>query len=108
MKIDMNVVLLDLNDEPIKQDEQESKPATLGFVSIRVLLSANLSGDDKLTGSDKFFYHTIAVKIKNSMKAGKMADLEIEEIAIVKERIGRTFGPAVVGPAFAAIEKGGK
>ena len=56
--------------------------------------------DEKIGGDVKFKRHQIAARIYGK----QYAELTIEEIALIKELIGKAYGPAVVGPAFNLLE----
>ncbi len=42
---------------------------------------------------------------KKIIKANGIAELSSEEIVTMKERIGKMYGPAIVGPVYDLLEK---
>lgn len=60
-----------------------------------------LPGDEKLTPVDKLKLYALAQKLH----AGGVVDLSAEEIAQLKDRIGRGYSALVVGRAFELLEQ---
>jgi hypothetical protein len=101
MKINFRTVLKDLDDEPIKDGD---KDMTLGSVSKFALLAG--FQDEKVEAAEKVMRFELASKINASMKAvienGAQPDTEYkpEEIAKLREIVGRVFPPLIVGRFF--------
>lgn len=105
MRVDFAQPLKTMDGVPIKDDEgkrdEAGKPVedfTLKVLCVRVLV-ATLSGDDKLPGEKKLKLYDLACSINTGT-----ADLESDDIVLVKERISKAFGPLVVGQAFKMLE----
>lgn len=107
MKIDFKQVMMSVFNKPLTDEEIDEsgvvkkKDLTLGAVAMSALL-ARLDGDDKLSGEKKAQRHSLAHQIVN---ASEPLELKVEDVALIKDLIGKGFGPNVVGPAWAALEK---
>lgn len=95
MKIDMSQTLLDLGGLPLRNNDEI---LTLGSVSIEALVL--VQRDDRVNGGEKFKRYQIAQKIHGK----DLIDLTLDEIVLIKDLIGKAYGPAVVGPAFNLLE----
>lgn len=62
-----------------------------------------VNGDEKLSGDEKMKAHALGRKL---MAAEDVIDLPVEEVAMLKQRIGnhQAFGPLVVGSAWAILD----
>lgn len=73
---------------------------TLGAVSIAALLG--VYGDEQgLSGEDKFKRYQLAERLH----AGGVQDVSAEEVALIKKLVGKNWPPAVLGPAYEALEQ---
>jgi len=72
---------------------------TLGEVAVTALES-QLEEDKQATGADKFKRDELARKIYGK----KDVALPAEEIATIKDRIGKSFGAMVVGAAWRMLD----
>jgi hypothetical protein len=75
--------------------EFEKVPITLRPICINALMAV-MEADKGMTGEDK---------VKNWCLAGKIqkedaVELLAEDVTLLKKRIGASYGPAIVGPAF--------
>jgi len=77
---------------------ESGAPVTLATVIQNALLGV-LKSDENMDGASKLALHTLAVRTLNPD-----ADYVMEEVTLIKSRVGMTYGPAIVGPAFALIE----
>lgn len=103
MKMDFSTVLVSLEGKPIKEsDAPDSKDVTLGFIAVQALLGT-MKGDDALGGEDKLKLYQIAEKVADSRDKKKQIDIGVEDVAKIKERVGKMFGTAIVGPVFKLI-----
>lgn len=94
MKINLNAVLYSVNNEPLSDGENN---LILRHVIQNALLGT-LRGDENMEGKQKVELWDLA------KRAGEEeADYTVEEVAIIRQRIGRAYGPVVVGPAFALL-----
>lgn len=98
MRKNFDVPILDLDGKEIKVGDVIQ---TLGHVSLSALL-ATFEDERALTGKQKADRMQLALKINSNMKE---VDLTIEQLNLVKELIGKGFGPLVVGRAYELLEK---
>ncbi|KKN29313.1 hypothetical protein LCGC14_0845230 [marine sediment metagenome] len=99
MKIDISKLLKGLDGKPLVNQEEE---LTLGNVMGTALLMVYT--DEQIGGDVKYKRHQIAQRLYGQ----KTIELSIEEIALIKDLIGKAYGPTVVGPAFDMLEGSGK
>ena len=93
MKINFN--------QPIKNIQgEEIKDLTLKTVSVEALL-ANFSDEQSLSGEKKAKRYVLATRIYANPEE---LDLTIEEIAKIKQLIGKGYGPLIVGQAWDMLE----
>jgi hypothetical protein len=99
--IDFTQVLKDLDGKPlpVNPDGKLPAPATLGYVAKEALVNA-LQGDPP-EGSAKFDHWQLAAKVYPDKSD---VVLTAEEIATIKERIGKGFPALVVGPAWRLLD----
>ena len=96
MKIDFSAVIKDLAGEAVKDGV---KDATLGRVACTALLASyadeqNLAAEDKVK---RFRLAEIAAK-------GGEREVKVEDVALIKQLIGKAFAPLVVARAYDIIE----
>lgn len=84
---------------PISKPTDKPQNMTLGDVAVNALESMT-QDDQKLTGEDKFKMDLLARKIYKA----KAATLTPEEIKLIKDRIGKFYSVAVVGPAWRMLD----
>ena len=93
MKINFN--------QPIKNIQgEEIKDLTLKTVSVEALL-ATFPDEQSLSGEEKAKRYLLATRIYANPEE---LDLTIEEIAKIKQLIGKGYGPLVVGQAWEILE----
>lgn len=97
MKRDFKTQLLSFDGQPFKTEDDA--PLTLERVCISAL-GTPLTGDDRLSGIDKFNLFQLAGRIHG---AGEV-EVSSEEISTLKDRIAKLYGPFVVGAAWSALE----
>ncbi len=95
MKIDLNATLTDLFGNVLKDGEA---PVTLRNI-IQNALIGQLRGDENLTGAEKFSLYNLAAKTTEAA-----SDFSIEDLATIKDRVGRAYSQVVIGPAFKLLE----
>lgn len=99
MKIDFNQKIMTLKgDIPIKNSDRDNAPFTLGDVAAEALLIP----EEKIEGVEKARRGNLAMKI---IRSETPFDLEIEEVALIKKRVGEVMVPLVVGQAWKMLEK---
>ena len=101
--IDFTQVIKDLDGAPLPIPADGTKlptVATLGRLAKDALTNI-LQGDDQLSGSVKYDHWVLAGKVYPEKHD---VILTAEELATIKERIGKAFGPIVVGPAWKMLD----
>lgn len=103
MKFRPTVELSDINGKSITMDREGKVPATLGDIAIQALL-ADVPGE-QVPAEKKMHRFNTASRIKHAIaEKAEEIDLPSEDIVLVKACIGKIYGPAVMGPAWKAIE----
>ena len=97
MKFNFDYQFIDENQKPITIGPLKD-PATLKQVSVMALLHGPDQGHDM---SKKRQRYDIAVKIKNF---GPQAELNDSDVTLLKEMIGVSMVPLVVGQSVAILE----
>lgn len=122
MKRNFDIVITDFDGAPIKDgpdrvkrladgsivyDEKTSLPVitekappitlkSLSFMAMR----ATLERDDQMKADDKLKMYALGHKISK----GGIVEITVEELATLRERIGRTFDYITVGSAIAILD----
>ena len=95
MKIDMTAPILDISGEPLSS---EGNPVILRTI-VQAALLATTAADANLDGAKKARMFTLA------MEANKdAAEFKIEDIALIKERIGMVSTPLAVGRSYELLD----
>lgn len=97
MKRNFSLPLNDIDGNPLVNN---NLPFTLGSAAIGALL-ATFEDERHLPGEQKFQRYMLANKIHANPEA---LEVSAEEIAMLKNLIGKAYTPIVVGPAFLALE----
>lgn len=95
MKVDLNQVLANFDGVVLRDGE---KLATLGRICGNAMMAA--PPDDRSSGELKHKRFKIAEKC---FKGGEV-ELEAEDIALIKEWVGKAFNPMVVGQTYEMLE----
>jgi len=99
--IDFTQVLTGFDGKPIpSQDAKVTTGMTLSDAAITALENV-LPSDQGSKGEAKFKMDELARKVYQN----KHASLTIEELDLIKTRIGEAWGPIVVGPAWRILSK---
>jgi hypothetical protein len=102
MKIDFNAPLYDLDGNTIKEtNEPDSKAATLGLVVKTALLAG--PDDSKMEAAEKVKLFDLACTVSDSMKANKPAELEVEDVALIKGRC-KHLPVGIIGPVYKLLK----
>ncbi len=116
MKIDFNYTFKELDGTAIAERPPEMKqvdgemkevtypPFTLRKACTNVLVMREADGQGRpkeLSGKDKVERYELAKKIHNSKG---LVDLTVEEVALLKELVGRIYPPITVGQAFEILD----
>jgi len=96
MKIDFSAVIKDLDGDAVKDGE---KDATLGGVACSALL-ASYADEQGLPAEDKVRRFRLA---ETAAKGGEQ-EIKVEDVALIKQLIGKMFAPLIVGRAYDLIE----
>lgn len=96
MKIDFSAPILDLDGKPIEGD------LTLGSLSVNALLATLMDHGqpEQLSGTEKVRQAVLAQKIHSE----KTIDLQAEDVALLKDRIGRSYAPLAVMQAWQLLD----
>ena len=98
--IDFTASIIGIDGKPMMNGDPKVPVAlTLGEVAVTALES-QLEEDKQATGADKFKRDELARKIYGK----KDVALPAEEIATIKDRIGKSFGAMVVGAAWRMLD----
>jgi hypothetical protein len=96
MKLDFGKVLLGLDGKPIRFNDRD---ATLGLIAVEALCAV-YPGEENLAGTDKY---KRAVLAEMAFK-GNGEDVSAEDVALIKQLIGKAYAPLVVKKAYDIIE----
>lgn len=96
--INFTTQLKELDGKPIVI-AKDMPPLTLSDVCVNAL-ETPLDTDKQMSGQEKFKLDQIARKIYN----GKNIDLTVEEISTIKERVGKAYGPMIVGQVWKLLD----
>lgn len=107
MKISLNQKIKDLDGEAIetqiiKGKKVKTEILTLGS-AITQALTNNYKDDQELSGNEKVKRFTLAQKIYRKKETS--VDLKVEEITLIKNLIGKSYGTLVVGQIWQILEK---
>lgn len=97
MKINVTQVFKGFEKDIMYLDEAEQKPRTLQFTIIEAVLTPK----EKDTPQQKMDKYRIFQKIE---KANKEIELTAEEITMIKQLIGESKPPLIVGQAWDMLE----
>ena len=92
MILDMTQKLTDLDGKVLKEGDED---VILRKACVNALMAVLPKDNDK-TGDQKLAIFSLAKRITDE----DTPDLAVEDLALIKERVGTAFGPAIVGPVF--------
>lgn len=100
MKIDFNSELTSLDGSALIDG---GSPITLKKVAIEALLGVMDDGGrpERMLAEQKVRYALLAQSI---FSANEPLDLQVEDIAVIKDRIGRAYAPLIVMRAWALLD----
>lgn len=93
MKIDFSAPIRNFEGDAIEN-------LTLGTASIQSLMTP-VKGDEDMPVLDKVRYF----KLASALHGAAEIDLPIEDVALIKERVGKVFTVLVVGRVFELLER---
>lgn len=99
MLIDVSQVLVQLNGNPMK--DQDDKGQLIDAIVKSALVNAVLSPEEKDTGVQKVQKYELARKL---YKAESTVDMGVDEIAMIKRRVEALYPPLVCGQLCAILE----
>lgn len=99
--IDFSTVITDLNDQPVKDGDNE---VTLKLLSVGAL-SATFQDEQSLSPTDKFKRGALAMQIYNTKEP---LAIKSEDVTMLKTVIGKAYGPMVVYKAYQLLDAGEK
>lgn len=100
MKIKVDVVLKNMNGAALKDIDENG--VTIDATLRRTLVNAVLTPIQNESGIEKVKKYELAKRIYTNDEV----ELTDEEIKLLKNRVGESFGPIVVGQVFEILEKG--
>jgi hypothetical protein len=101
MKLPFNTILTDMaGNQIVTQPATDDKPAV--FLTLKDALlaafSANHADDERLSNTDRYAMGKLGFAI------GKETDLSVEDVAKIKERVGKVLTPGLVFQVYDLIE----
>jgi hypothetical protein len=109
VKIFIDTVLTQFSGKPIL-DQESGVPVRLRDVAITALLVAPDQPGEVTTADGKVRRWRLGQKFYGWKEADPTATgrepftLDAKEVVLLKDLIGRTYGPSIVGPAFDLLE----
>jgi hypothetical protein len=97
MKIKIDEAIKTLEGKPIK----EGKEAITVKDILLQACTAHLQEDAQMQGTEKFKLYNLAQKINGQKKD---IELTVEEVSLLKDRVGKAFNVLVVGQVWTALE----
>jgi len=95
MKIYPNQIICTIDGTAFKKEGGD--PLKLKDVCIEALLATYK--EESITGKEKLDRYLIAEKIAKHDTEIEL-DLDVEDIAKIKDLVGKAFGPGIVGPCY--------
>ena len=97
---DFTSILTGLDGKPLMTGDTKAPTGlTLGDVCVQAL-ETPLEEDKQMDGSKKFALDQLARKIYHN----KAATLSLEDLTLLKQRVGKAYGPLVVGAAWRLLD----
>jgi len=98
--IDFTQVIIGLDGKPLLQGDPKTPISmTLSDVAMNAL-ETMIEEDKQMSGSDKYKQDELAHKFYMN----KRAVLTVEEIALIKTRIGKLYSPLIVGASWRLLD----
>jgi hypothetical protein len=92
-KVNLRAVITTLDDKTPVKVKDTGEDLTLGDVSVTALMGGDV---DKLDAKKKVARYELAMRIFKQAEV----ELEAEEIALLKDLIGKAYGVLIVGKAY--------
>lgn len=104
MKIDFSKELVDLKGKAINlKTEAGDQLLRLSDAVVEAVLG-HYNDEGALDGTEKFRRYKLAIRIDGA----SVVDLEVEEVAKIKQLIAKRWTPLIVGRCYELIEEGRK
>lgn len=100
----LNAVINDLDGKPVMNGSSALTFRAAMVAALSFEKPAEQGGRSEVGGEDRFKRWSIANKIQN---AADTVELKAEELALVKDQVGKAFLMVVVGPVWTLIEQAG-
>ena len=100
MKVNTETILTTIQGQPLK--DKDTNGQVIDVTVKTVIINAILIPKQNETGIEKVQKYELAKKIYSSPEV----DLTVEEIVLIKEKVGEAFAPIVVGQIWNLLEKG--
>jgi hypothetical protein len=101
-KIDFKkCILKDLAGKPFEKVNEVEGGPNLPVTIADVIQTNLLSEDQNATPTDRFNFYRLASRIKDA--AGEV-DFTLEELKLIKDKIGKNINPMVVGRVWEVLE----
>jgi len=98
MKVNLDQKITLLNGSVLQNED--NSPMTIRAAIVQALNAADTN--PSTTGDEKFQRFILATKVHN----GKVNELTVEELSIIKKRVGEVYAmPEVIGAIYNAIEE---
>ncbi len=102
MKVDFNPNLVNLRSKSIKLEiDGILVDATLRDACVEALLCL-FESDRQEEGKPKYERWQLASELMKSVSG--IVELTVEDIATIKKRVGKRYGPTIVGPVYNLLE----
>jgi hypothetical protein len=101
MKIDFNREIMTVFGKTIPKPNSEEGNLKLSDVSIEALIAV-YEDERNLSGKEKMKRYSLAQKILKSN--GQICEIELGDANLIKDLIGKAYGPMIVGPAYEMLE----
>ena len=99
LAIDFRTPITQLDGKPFTNEAGQPDGMTLGKVCTNALM-ANFPDEQGLSGDEKMRRFLVAKNIFEHYDYS----LNVEEIALVKKLVGKSYGPLIVGQAWALLD----
>jgi hypothetical protein len=97
--INFSQVLKTDDDKPMIDIDGKTQLTLLSVVEVALL--ANLPSDQGLSGQQKFDLYELMRKIKAGPQPVKLSE---PDLTTLRDRVGKAFGPSIVGPAWKMLD----
>lgn len=100
MKVDVTQILTDYQGKDLTQGPKKEKLELRSVISTAVN-TMNLQGEKSMTSEEKNKAYQISTRVWSK----KEVDFTVEQLAFIKEKVGKVYNPLVYGRICDIIEK---